>query len=109
MSEDGRTIVAGALKRDDGDNAGQVRVFTRPTDIELGKSSGFTGAITVGVLILFAGAAYFVWKRTLKLRTKSNHGATELVPIKGEGGFFDVVASIVPISLAVPVDGHDID
>jgi len=47
----------------------------------------------VGVLIFFAGAAYFLWKRTLKPRTKTDHGATELVPI----------------SLAVPVDGHDID
>eukprot|EP00979_Chaetoceros_neogracilis_P002100 scaffold375_cov299-Chaetoceros_neogracile.AAC.19 len=108
MSEDGRTIVAGALKKGDGNNAGQVRVFTRPTDIkveadievaerptdiEVGESSGFIGAITVGVLILFAGAAYFLWKRTLKPRTKTDHGSTELIPI----------------SLAVPVDGHGID
>ena len=108
MSEDGRTIVAGALKKGDGDNAGQVRVFARPTDIEVeadieveerptnievGESSGFVGARTVGVLILFAGAAYFLWKRTLKPRTKTDHGSTELVPI----------------SLAVPVDGHGID
>jgi len=35
MSEDGRTIVAGALKKGDGNNAGQVRVFTRPSDIEV--------------------------------------------------------------------------
>ena len=63
----------------------------------------------MGVLILFAGTAYLVWKRTLKLRTKSNHGATELVPIKSEGGFLDAVASIVPISLAVPVDGYGVD
>ena len=102
MSEDGRTIVAGALKKGDGDNAGQVRVFTRPTDIEVeerptnievGESSGFVGARTVGVLILVEGAAYFLWKRTLKPRTKTDHGSTELVPI----------------SLAVPVDGHGID
>jgi hypothetical protein len=102
MSEDGSTIEAGALKKGDGNNDGQVRVFTRPTDIEVeerptdievGESSGFVGARTVEVLILFAGTAYFLWKKTLKPRAKTDHGATERVPI----------------SLAVPVDVYGVD
>jgi hypothetical protein len=103
MSQDGKTIVAGALLRGDGDNSGQVRVYTRPTTITVHKSFGFiTIAGIVGGMIFFLAAGYFVWSRTFKNSSKTNHGATELVSMKGERGVFNVIAEAIPGSLDVP-------
>jgi len=103
MSQDGKTIVAGALLRGDGDNSGQIRVYTRPTTNAVDKSFGFiTIAGIVGGMIFFLAAGYFVWSRTFKKSSKTNHGATELVSIKGERGVFSVIAEAIPGSLDVP-------
>jgi hypothetical protein len=103
ISQDGKTIAAGALLTGDGDNSGQVRVYTRPTTIIVDKSFGFiTIAGIVGGMIFFLAAGYFVWSRTLKNSSKTNHGATELVSMKGERGVFSVIAEAVPGSLDVP-------
>jgi hypothetical protein len=103
MSQDGKTIVAGALLRGDGDNSGQIRVYTRPTTNTVDKSFGFiTIAGIVGGMIFFLAAGYFVWSRTFKNSSKTNHGATELVSMKGERGVFNVIAEAIPGSLDVP-------
>jgi hypothetical protein len=78
-------------------------VYTRPTTIIVDKSFGFiTIAGIVGGMIFFLAAGYFVWSRTLKNSSKTNHGATELVSIQGERGVFSVIAEAVPGSLDVP-------
>eukprot|EP00979_Chaetoceros_neogracilis_P015530 scaffold6084_cov284-Chaetoceros_neogracile.AAC.1 len=103
MSQDGKTIAAGALLAGDGDNSGQVRVYTRPTTITVDKSFGFITIVgIVGGMIFFLAAGYFVWSRTFKTSSKTKNGATELVSIKGERGVFSVVAEAIPGSLDVP-------
>eukprot|EP00979_Chaetoceros_neogracilis_P007971 scaffold1738_cov267-Chaetoceros_neogracile.AAC.4 len=103
MSQDGKTIVAGAILREDIHNSGQVRVYTRPTTNTVDKSFGFITIVgIVGGIIFFLAAGYFVWSRTLKTSSKTNHSAMELVSMKGERGVFGVIAEAVPGSLDVP-------
>jgi hypothetical protein len=99
MSQDGNIMAVGALQQEEGDNAGQVQVYARPTAVTNEKSLGF---ILVGGIIFFLAIGYFVWSRTLKTSSKTSHGATELVSMKGEGSVSDIVAEGVPASLDVP-------
>eukprot|EP00979_Chaetoceros_neogracilis_P015531 scaffold6084_cov284-Chaetoceros_neogracile.AAC.2 len=99
MSQDGNIMAVGALQQEEGDNAGQVQVYARPTAVTNEKSLGF---ILVGGIIFFLAIGYFVWSRTLKTSSKTSHGATGLVSMKGEGSVSDIVAEGVPASLDVP-------
>ena len=99
MSQDGNIMAVGALQQEEGDNSGQVQVYERPTAVTNEKSLGF---ILVGGIIFFLAIGYFVWSRTLKTSSKTSHGATELVSMKGEGSVSDIVAEGVPASLDVP-------
>eukprot|EP00979_Chaetoceros_neogracilis_P013229 scaffold3742_cov267-Chaetoceros_neogracile.AAC.1 len=99
MSQDGNIMAVGALQQEEGDNAGQVQVYAKPTAVTNEKSLGF---ILVGSITVFLAIGYFVWSRTLKTSSKTSHGATELVSMKGEGSVSDIVAEGVPASLDVP-------